>query len=217
MTIDRSELRRVLLGEASSDVADRAMTVLEPTIVKAESGLFHLDGRHAVSDPVIRTAIMSALNHETARVARISLSEGIFSKPSYMTIEFYRNCLHAFLQDNIAHKLHYKLHDLYGNELKQSNSLFQTEQSFMELIGKQIRCGLKKAVRKTERCEKQWEDAWKEAYRAIQTVLVFYIDFAQMNDVAGMDKLEPLAKLIHRVVPYGCKLFERETRIVFVA
>jgi hypothetical protein len=216
MTIDISNLRRVLLSEAQPNIAERALSVIGPTAVKAASGEFNLDGRHSVSDQMIREALQSALGTNTSKVARISLSEGPFSKPFFMTLEFYRDCLHSFLQQNIVHKLHYKIRDEFNPRLQESFPMFSTEQNFHDLLGRHIRSGLKNAMRLSERHEKQWEDAWKETYRAIQAVLVCYIGFAQINDRDGMKRLEPLAQIIHRAVPIGCKSFEYETRIVFV-
>jgi hypothetical protein len=193
------------------------MAVLEPIIEKADTDVFRLDGRYAVSDEEIQTAVTTATGQKLARVARISLSEGPFSKPHFMTLDFYRKCLHAFLQENVDFRLQTALHNMHNQYLKEVGLLFATEQTFHELLGKKIRLGLKRAMRASELHEKQWEDSWKESYRAIRAVLVCYIAYARMNDTEHMDQLEPLAKIIHRVVPYACKKFECATRIVFVA
>lgn len=217
MPISRTDLRQALLDDAKDPVALRAMRTLEPIMAKAGSEVFRFDERNVIGDSEISTAVKLALEQEVNQVARISLSEGPFPKPAYMTLGFYRKCLEAYLHEDVAHKLHYKLRDRYNPELKHGSSLFPTEQRFHDLLGENIRTGLKNAMRKDERHEKQWEAAWKEAYRALQTVLVCYIGFAQLNDEDAMTRLEPLVKIVHRALPIGCKKFASDTRIVLTA
>ncbi len=217
MSIDRAKVNHVLLSESRPEIAERVMSVLEPFLTKAETDVFRLDGRHAVTDAEIGGAVVAATGQTVRHVARISLSEGPFSKPRFMTLDFYRKCLHAFLQENVDLRLQTALHNMHNKYLKEMGLLFVTEQAVHELFGERIRIGLKRAMRASELHEKQWEDSWKEAYRAIRSVLVCYIAYARMNDTEHMDELEPLTSIIHRVVPYACKKFEYETRIVFVA
>lgn len=217
MSIDRTELSRVLLGDARVEIAERAMTTLEPFIAKIETGLFPLADGTTTTDDQIRVAVELALKEEIALIARISLSTGLFLKPDPMTIEFYRQCLHEYLLSDVARKIQSRLRELYGKTLYERGIFYYTEESFQRLLGEQLRCALKKAARQSELHPKQWEDGWKEILRVIQTTLICYLSAARLNNAIVMNELEPLVTVVHQIAPIGYKPYEPGTLIVFVA
>ncbi|MBU0625624.1 hypothetical protein KKF05_04750 [Patescibacteria group bacterium] len=217
MSIDRTELKSVLLNDAETEIAERAMIALEPFVAKIETGLFPLTDSIAVANDQIRAAVELALKEEITLIDRISLSAGLFPKPDPVTVEFYRRCLHEYLLSDVARKIQSRLRELYGETLYKRGVFYYTEENFQRLLGEQLRCALKKAARQSEQHPKQWEDGWKEIFRAIQATLICYLSAARLNNTVVMTKLEPLVTIVHQNVPIGYKPYEPGTLIVFVA